>query len=72
MNFNLNLMKSNNVTKGCLFRSAEIGLCRHRPRGFFLDYRNASFKEFKWEKSRKPGGKLFLSMKHSLERYSNI
>ena len=30
---NLKLMKSNNISKGCLYRSAEIGLCRNGRRG---------------------------------------
>ena len=34
MNFNLKLMKINNISKGCLYRCAEIGLCRNGRRGF--------------------------------------
>lgn len=37
---------------------------------FPLDYHNASFKDFRWEKRRERGGQIFLDMKHSLERYT--
>ena len=36
MNYNLDLMIKNNITKGCLYRSSELALCKEWMSYFFI------------------------------------